>query len=266
MVAADRCSSRGRITPGHLASLAVSLLASFAIASAQELGSGPAGNPADAPVEVRISEGDWVLETPLGAARGVLLLVRSADHGWRCEVGVQEDGPVRRDDLRARRGRGWTLVGTPEGGFVQPWSEPWRALDAAASGPLGELLAIWAEGFSAGEGVPAADVRRRWRLPAERSAPARVVLPGWDALPADWRPPSGRQPAGGMLRRELVIRGRGRGGEGAVLDLERAPASLQVTSARWPGRLHLSWSRPWGTFEVPAETFLPLWPLGDLLP
>lgn len=214
-------------------------------------------------IPAQLLEGRWNLRTPLGQIGGAVLLLRAdggADGGaaggeaggvgWRCEVAVAEDGILpSAADLRHRRGRGWTLVGGPDGGVVQPWSGPWRELGAEATVALGELVGAWAEGDGSGG-----------------RARSRVILRSWEALPPAWRPDSrSAAPPVGRLRRELTTRGGGRGGPGAVLRLVPAGRDLEVTSVRWPATLVVGPPASVAV-RVPPEAFLPLWPLADLLP
>jgi hypothetical protein len=175
-------------------------------------------------------------------------------------VALDEDGQrVARDDLLQRRGRGWTLAGQPVGGFVQPWSEPWRAVGPAAAAAFGGVLDRW-RGAVADDDPPARP--RRWR-PAPQHADQVVTLTGWDDLPAEWRL-AARPRQGGDLRRRLTARGLGRGGDGVVLRLRRLEGALVARSNRWPGTLTLA-APGHEAATLPPEAFLPLWPLAEFL-
>ncbi len=221
--------------------------------------------PAAAADDHHLRSGTWRLETPLGAATGPFLMIESRPgETWRCEIAVAEDGrwPAN-DDLRHRKGRGWTLSGTTEGGFVQPWSEPWRVLGPSATSALGEIL----ERLIVGESVASASSRdghRRWRT-AEPRRPMPVILDDWEGLPAAWRPPESGPVTGGALRRRLSTRGLGRGGDGLVLDLAWHGEELVATTARWPGKIELNLLDV-ESLDLPAEAYLPLWPLAEFLP
>jgi hypothetical protein len=211
-----------------------------------------------------LHHGTWLLETPLGEASGPFLVARTPDGAfWRCEVALVEDGrwPSREDILR-RRGRGWTITHTPDGSFAQPWNEPWQELGGATARSLGQLIDRW-RGVDLRE-FATWSYPRRWR-PREPWQPRPVVLDDWGGLPASWRPPGEGPDTVGHLRRRLVTRGLGRGGEGLVLELRWDQAALVATTARWPGRLSLNrtGSEP---AALPAEAYLPLWPLAQFLP
>lgn len=214
---------------------------------------------------VLLSHGRWSLATPLGEAAGPFLVVD--DHGaatWRCEIAVAESGGwPDRQDLMRRQGRGWTITSTPDGSFVQPWDGPWRELGGSAARSLGELIGRWLAGDRSASGASGTRPDR-WR-PVEAWRPCPVVLREWTGLPADWRPVDDGPATGGALRRRLVARGRGRGGDGLVLDLRWMGDDLVATTARWPGRIAL---RRTGneSAELPVEAYLPLWPLAEFLP
>jgi len=205
--------------------------------------------------------GSWRLETPLGTAHGTLLYLVADRGAWRCELAVAEAGDEpRRTDLLHRRGRGWTLVGGPDGGYVQPWDEGWQALASASEGALAQLLRVWT-----GASPRSGPAGRGPGAPGGRSpGPQPVVLDRWEDLPADWRPPDELPSTGGDLRRRLTSRGRGRGGPGLVLYLRPRAAALEVGTTRWPGRLTVA-GPVHEVADVPAEAYLPLWPLADFL-
>jgi hypothetical protein len=203
---------------------------------------------ADGPVTASLARGAWELETPLGRVAGAMLVLHDPAAGrWRAEVGLAESAPVRGEDLRHRRGRGWTLTGDAATGFIQPWAGPWREVGPEATAALTDVVVTWLAAAAPG------------------ARPRTVVLRDWHALPAAWRPPP-RLPAGrGDLRRTLTRRGLGRGGPGAVLALTSAADGLRVTARRWPAELRLE-GPVTSPVEVAPEAFLPLWPLADLLP
>jgi hypothetical protein len=220
--------------------------------------------PADT-APASLVEGRWSLQTPLGDAAGPLLLVLGPGAAWRLEIGLESAaGQAPATDLLGRRGEGWTLTGDTEGGFQQAWHAGWRSLGSPAAGMLGDLLRFWVAGPDA---QPSVATVRRWR-PVPRSAAATVPAPAlaiWFAaseLPTVTSPsPVARHD----LRRRLTVRGLGRGGEGLALRTCWRGADLQITTARWPGRLTLV-AGDTRQVEAPPEVFLPLWPLADLLP
>lgn len=214
-----------------------------------------------------LRHGRWQVETPLGTAVGPCLYVEDvADTAnWRCEIAVAESGSwPTHDDVLRRHGRGWTLTGGSDGGFMQPWDEPWQQLGASVTRSLVDLLRRWSRGPVLRDDVLGDDeIYRRWRRRPSLS-PVTVSFDDWTGLPAAWRPPTSGTPASGALRRRLTARGTGRGGDGVVLNLRWEDERLAVTSARWPGRITIEGVGS-ETVEVPAEAFLPLWPLVEFL-
>jgi len=196
--------------------------------------------------------GDWQFKTPLGDARGRLLIMIDETAGsWRLELLVDEGVvPPTRDHLLRRHGRGWTFCGSAGQAFVQTWSEAWREVGPRTEAFLAALV----------------------RLPLARSRqqlvePRRSMLRSWRELPESWRPPSRTVGRRGDLRRRMIERGLGGGGDGLVVTARRCDEGLELTSRRWPvtvtlGALTLHEDR----WELPAEAFLPLWPLVDVLP
>jgi len=221
----------------------------------------------EAPADI-LRAGIWRVDTPLGSVTGpCLYLVDGADcTNWRCEIAVAESGvwPTR-DDLLERRGYGWTMTGSVDGGFIQPWHEPWRQLGHSATLSMADLLRWWSGGSGRQDaGVDGGNSHYRWR-PRRSGSPVSVIFDDWSGLPETWRPPTTGARAGGSLRRQLTTRGTGRGGDGLVLDLSWEDERLAVTSARWPGRLIIEKGADEWT-AVPEEAFLPLWPLAEFLP
>jgi hypothetical protein len=210
----------------------------------------------------------WRLQTALGEAEGGMLLLRGPDHRWRLEVAIAPSGrtplPVERTRLAQRQGEGWTLTLEPDSGFLQPWHEPWRSLSPQAIRAIDDLLERWLD--CVGDTGPVVGPRR-WRQPVQarsESLPVpdleRLVLDPAD-LPDAVRPPG---PAGG-LRARLVARGLGRGAVGLGLKARWTAEDLQMHSSRWPGGLSIRLTGNQAV-AVPAEAFLPLWPLADFLP
>ncbi|MEZ4388312.1 MAG: hypothetical protein R3D98_12210 [Candidatus Krumholzibacteriia bacterium] len=190
-------------------------------------------------------EGRWRLGSPLGEVAGPWLLVRDhAAAAWRLELAVAEtgSGPTR-DDLRARRGRGWTICAGPDGAFIQPWNERWSEVGPATARFLSALVAA--------VGHP------------ESAATGRLVLPSWDDLPAAWQPPRRVPAEGGRLHRRLVERGLGRGGDGLVVSSRATADGLRWSTRRWPVVLLTRTLARALTPDLPPEAFLPLWPLAQ---
>ena len=210
------------------------------------------------------ADGAWTLSSPLGTVSGRVLVLRGADDRWRCEMAPHgTTTPVTRQTLLHRRGQGWTLVASPEAGFVQPWHEPWRKTGPEAGAALGELFALWLDGVPSA-GAPSEE-KARWRL-AGPAFPATVELDSWAALPTDWRPPGRATTAGqGRLRKRMTARGRGHGGDGLRFLIRWVDGCFEMTTAQWPGRLETD-PPVQESVTVPAEAYLPLWPLADFLP
>lgn len=187
------------------------------------------------------SEGVWRLESPLGTVAGSWLLVQDATGGaWRLELGLAGDGPGA--DLRRRQGRGWTFCSLDDEAFVQPWHGKWWQAGPATASFLGRLATVAID------------------------PPRRLVLASWDDLPSDWRPPGRKPPPGGDLRRRLVMRGLGRGGDGLVVSVAASDCGVRLTTTRWPVGIEVAVLERRQGVDLPAEAFLPLWPLADVVP
>jgi hypothetical protein len=202
----------------------------------------------------------WQLSSPLVSARGLALWLNDGAGSWRLEIGVAEDTNQSVAELFARRGNGWTLACA--GGssvLLQPWGEPWREAGPDFGTAVAAVLGRW-EGSTAE--VCSASVL--WRAGPARVVTEREAITVGE-LPDDWNPGAAAGAAGGNLRRELTARGRGRGGPGLRLRLGRTQdGDLELTSARWPGRLHLSPATSSRRADVPAEAYLPIWSLAEI--
>lgn len=158
---------------------------------------------------------------------GAVAVLAGEDGSLRWEISTAPDTAL--SSLLDRRGRGWTVVVAPDGrGTRNAWGEEWHTLDADRA----RVLAAATEAA----------------LGTDRSR--RVVVAG-DAR---------------RLRARLVRRGAGRGGPGEILRLNAAAGGGTVlSSSRRPGTLRLTaWRRH--PVRYPArESFLPLWPLAELL-
>ena len=191
--------------------------------------------------------GAWRLDTPLGRAAGPFLLVADAETAhWRLELALDGDGPRHRlEDLQARRGRGWTICGGDGAAFVQGWNERWHEVGSGTAGALAALAGAVAGQRTTGD--------------------SRVVLPTWDDMPAAWRPPGRRPQPGHRLRRQLTLRGLGAGGDGLVLSWRETIDGLEFTTTRWPVRVVMATLATDQELDLPAEAYLPLWPLAEFL-
>ena len=215
------------------------------------------------------AEGEWTLVSPLGTIEGRWLLITGAlGHACRCELAVTEAGrPALPDDLIVRRGRGWTLCVGDDGstgghGFVQSWEEGWQPAGPEALAAIAGILNATDDGQHMDQGDMRGLLSSRLTRRGYRERPERVVLGSWDGLPESWRPPDeGTTGTGGGLRRRLASIARGRGAEGLVLQLQLRGGELLATSVRWPGRLVLRQSSRRNAPTLPAEAFLPMWPM-----
>lgn len=158
---------------------------------------------------------------------GTVAVLVGVDGSLRWEIAAAPDTSLT--EMLARRGRGWTVVAGPDGrGTLNAWGEEWRTLEE----DVARVLA------AATQAALAADV------------PRSVVV-------------RGEAPT---LRERLAQRGTGRGGPGETLRLAPAAAGATVmTSSRRPGSLRLDvWRRLPVRYPV-RESFVPLWPLLELL-
>lgn len=189
-------------------------------------------------------QGQWRLASPLGGLEGVWLLVHDASaDAWRLELAVdQGDGLPPSADLQRRHGRGWTLCGLASDAFVQPWHGKWWQASPATADFLRELAMV-----ARATGAPS----------------RRLVIATWDDLPPSWRPPGREPPEGGRLRRQLVTRGLGRGGDGLVVTAAALAGGVRLTTTRWPVHIDIAPPAHRRGADLPAEAFLPLWPLAD---
>lgn len=204
----------------------------------------------------------WRLDSVLGTAEGGMIVLRGPDHRWRLEVATAPPG--RSPLLAERQGEGWTLALEPGSGILQPWDAPWRPISPSAIRALDDLLERWLDNQ---EDSKAGDGPRRWRQEA-RARSGGLPLPDLEGLvldPADL--PDAAQPpaAAAGLRQRLVARGSGRGATGLGLKARWTAEGLDLHSNRWPGGLHVRLTGR-QAIAVPAEAFLPLWPLADFLP
>jgi hypothetical protein len=223
---------------------------------------------------------------------GFACWIAAADTALRLEILVAQETPDRaaatipdrrREALLARRGDGWTYAraGRRQPGLLNRWDDEWRAV----SPDFSRLLQRVALKLEAGRAVdtavtPAVDGEggglSRWRATGgeRRARPVAERLAGemWVAVPGD---PTGDGTPGAaeaVWRRDLVARGRGRGGlaEAFVLtwtepDGDGTAPQLVVSSVRRPGSVRL-WLLTTEPIRYPdPETFLPLWPLAQIL-
>ncbi len=216
---------------------------------------------AGAQVPATEGQGAWRLTSPLVSSRGLALWLSDGAGSWRLEIGVGEDEAPRPSDLFARHGEGWTLScagGSPV--LMQPWGEPWRETGPGFAAAVAAVLGRW-EG-SAAKGEPATV---RWRAGPPENAESGEAITAGD-LPQDWNPAGAAGTGGGGLRRELTSarpRARRPRAAPAISGCTR-DGGLELTSARWPGRLHLSPATANRRPDVPAEAYLPIWSLAEI--
>lgn len=218
--------------------------------------------PSVAAQETGLMQGWWRAVSPLGEISGPFVALDDGQGSWRLDLllpGRSEATAGNQRDLLRRHGEGWTLCGAPSAAFVQTWSSPWHQVGPATADFLGELAHRLRCAQRSLSGTAVGDRRS-----------SRLILASWEELPERWRPPSRRLQDRGRLRRDLVERGLGAGGDGLVVTARDQGGSLRLTSTRWPVTIVLEpvtpeLAVPEGWIP-PAEAFLPLWPLADLLP
>jgi hypothetical protein len=211
--------------------------------------------------------GQWSVQTPMGTAGGPVLCLVEQQRSWRLDFLVDSgdlDKPV--EDLLKRRGEGWTLAGGQNGGFSQPWHQPWRQLSSTSTAAMHELILMMITDQNHQEELDK-PTPRRWRRPLpERDA--RITIADWRDLivlpDRHGRDADPMRSSRGDLRRRSVIRGLGRGGEDLCLNLRRNGPRVVLSTARWPGSLVIMLKEE-RRMVVPTEAFLPLWPVADFL-
>ncbi len=231
-----------------LASALLGLVTAPATAGAQP--GAPPDSSAEAGVEALILVlADWRVEALGRQAAGRAAWVTGPAGDLRVDLLVDDadadPGAGAPGDLLARAGRGWTLVtGQGDEGLYGAWDREWQAPPAG--------LAALARAVT----DPA------WSTAAGRSGSRRLVLA---ADPAD-SPEVGGTPVP-VFRRAQARRGRGGGGPGERLTVSPMgmPGQLHVRSTRRPGRLEVVPTARRAALGVPAEVFLPWWPLAEVL-
>lgn len=216
----------------------------------------------------RLLVGQFRIESPIGAFEGPLVALVGFRASWRFDVGIDSD-PTQEAAERVlqRRGEGWTMAGGRDTGFSQAWHRPWQRLSRPAARAAGELLHRLADGPGAHPGA-ASEGARRWRPAARLQDESIVVGDLWELAampPQNARIGQHDRIGAGELRRGLVFRGRGQGGDGLVLRLRWTPSSLMIYSRRWAASLMIT-TADHGLVQMPPDAFLPLWPLADFLP
>jgi hypothetical protein len=198
-----------------------------------------AGDP-----ELPLLHAPWSAEAWSHHAAGHLGWLATSDGSLRLELGLEKNGPGP-EPLLEQAGEGWTLILGPDGeGTLNAWNREWRKVDPG----LGSL---------------AAEAVRFMSRPGEEANRLRVEIPELDTN-GDVRG------ASSGFRGSLVRRGRGRGGPGEVVILERLEPradsswAFEIRSTRRPGRLRVA--KPGQlTLSCPVpEVFLPLWPLSEI--
>jgi hypothetical protein len=165
-------------------------------------------------------------------AAGGFLLLSDEDGFLRLEIGRDESAAPAA--LMSRRGHGWTVVATPDGGGTRnAWEREWQPLEPRLSALLRAGAEILVD--------PPAPPFRRVRVVRE----------------------TGTEPD---LRTRLTRRGRGRGGPGETLVIRGAAAGRFVFgSSRRPGSLELADLTRRPVVYPVREAFVPLWPLAEII-
>lgn len=186
----------------------------------------------------------WTAEVLGRRASGLLGWIEGPDHSLRMEMGKasQVSDPTF---LLAQKGEGWTVILGPEGeGTFNSWGREWRRVDPG----LGQLVRGAVEFLSSSQDGPS---KQRLEIPD--------LTP--EGKPADPER---------SFRRDMVRRGRGRGGAGEIVVLTRldpkkeAPWAYEIHSTRRPGKIKLGNLQPLSLECAVPEVFVPLWPLSDL--
>jgi hypothetical protein len=238
----------------------------------------------------------WRIEALGERIDGGACWITGVDAALRIEI-VRLPGPLDPVDdrqqqellasLKQRRGDGWTYAKSASvaPGLLQSWGRRWRQVSpdlASLLRTLATALAGGAEALETDAGAYRAEPRvagaanGRWRSTAPaRDRPAAITqlsVEFWLRDPDDAAAARSVDRAERLWRRDLVARGRGRGGLIETVTLawqsggkDDARSELVVRSRRRAGALYL-W--PLSATEVrypPDETFLPLWPLEQIL-
>lgn len=223
---------------------------------------------------------------------GFACWLAAADTALRIEILAAPDRPDAdqpaltdhwRRALLERQGDGWTYAkaGQTQPGLLNRWGDEWRAVSPDLARLLRSVVARLATdpaALAAPAQLTAQDSSgpRRWRpLPRgrqPRQGSERLSGELWVTPPGDAGAAGPATESRATWRRELVTRGRGRGGlaEAFVLTWvapEHGQAAPQLTlrSVRRPGVVRL-WRLAAESVRYPIpEAFLPLWPLAQLL-
>lgn len=224
--------------------IAVFLAASVAgLLLIQAPGAAAQGTPAHETSTRGLEHALWEAEAWSHHAAGIMGWISGADGSLRLEI--EHGGSGRTASLLSQTGEGWTLILGPDGnGTLNAWGREWRKVDPG----LGRL-AREAVGFMS--------------RPQEGPERLRVEIP---AL----RSGGGADSDGSGFRRSLVRRGRGRGGPGEMVILDRmepapdAPWAFEIRSTRRPGAIRLRGAETLPLDCPVPEVFLPLWPLAEI--
>ncbi|MBK7046093.1 MAG: hypothetical protein IPH48_06160 [bacterium] len=191
---------------------------------------------------------DWRVEALGRQAAGRAAWVTGPAGDLRVDLLVDEagadPGAGAPADLLTRAGRGWTLVaGQGDEGLYGAWDREWRTPPSGLAA-LARAVTDPAWSTAAGGGS------RRLVLAAD---PAATPEAAGAPVPA--------------FRRAQARRGRGGGGPGERLTVSSlgTPGALRVRSSRRPGRLEVVPTARRAALGVPAEVFLPWWPLAEVL-
>ncbi len=194
---------------------------------------------------------------------GTLVWLNGPDGMMRLDIrrgGTTAQGRNRLTALMEQNGEGWTAVfGGETAGTINAWGEQWR------QPPDGLVRAARLIATVLDSGPPAfTPAKRPWRAGSNRVATRKYGIPSLTQA---------NEPGAAVVsfRRTQVDRGMGRGGDGDILELAWSAAGsvgssyLRVRSTKRPGQLELT---PDATYQVVfamPETFVPLWPMGQLV-
>jgi hypothetical protein len=230
-----------------LATALLGLVTAPATAGAQP-GASPDSSAAAGAESLILVLADWRVEALGRQAAGRAAWVTGPAGDLRVDLLVDEagadPGAGAPADLLTRAGRGWTLVtGQGDEGLYGAWDREWRTPPSGLAA-LARAVTDPAWSTAAGGGS------RRLVLAAD---PAATPEAAGAPVPA--------------FRRAQARRGRGGGGPGERLTVSSlgTPGALRVRSSRRPGRLEVVPTARRAALGVPAEVFLPWWPLTEVL-
>lgn len=217
-------------------------------------------------------------------AAGTVCWIDGPDGSLRVEV-LRNDraGTMAAPDLSPllnRTGDGWTLVVGPDQiGTLNAWGHEWREVPAG----LAQLVRLATASLHSDPVPPprfpfavrVGTHRRSAGIPRPRVLEA--FLPDiehaetWRYQLAPLTLENDQPSVVPNFRRKMTARGRGTGGVGEILIIQRARTAgqdgygLSLRSSRRPGTLHLAAAGRLAVATPEPEVFLPLWPLSQFI-